>query len=251
MTKKSRLKSLLLLLSALLPVACFAGNPSVPDDPPPDKHPVDPSEIGEDLGFGAVAEVGEDYILFVDEDGHEQEVLKGWPDPPSKEPPVAQIVGIDETGHESFAQGIIHNTAWPYIDDPPDIWDEENPPIPDTPDAIGVNRRTVRLLTSVKPEFLTISGWNEPPIPDKVYTAEEMTAVETYEYKRSKRNPGERMTSDGYVEFHKIPPQILSRPYIFVNAIWSVPPDVVDGKIVEGSYVRAPNAHWLFYIAHK
>ena len=119
------------------------------------------------------------------------------------------------------------------------------------PDAIGVNERTVRFLTSVKPSFFDVSGWNELPIPGKVYTAEEMTAAEIYEYIGSNRNPGERMTHDGYVEYHRIPPEVLSRPYIFVPARWHVPPGLKDGKIVPEDYGFAPQAHWLFYIADK
>ncbi len=256
MTKKSRLKSLL-LLSALLPVACFAGNPSVPDDPPPDgapsdKHPVDPSEMGADLGFGAVAEVGEDYILFVDEDGHEQEVLKGWPDPPPKEPPVAQIVGIDETGKESFAEGILHNTTWPHIDDPPDSWAEGYIPTIAVPDAIGVNRRTVRLLTKSVPMFVDVAGFKEPRIPGKVYSAEEVTDRRNYEYIRSHRNPGERVSEDGYIEYYQIPSEVLGCPYIRVSVRWNMPPPLKDGKmVISEDYIQPPNAHWLFYIADK
>ena len=241
-------------LSMLIPLAWFACDSPMPDNPPPvEESASSPSaeQVGEDLGFGAVVEEGEDYILFVDEDRHEQEVMKGWPARAPKEPPVAQIVGRDESGQESFAHGIMHFTRWPHISSPLAIWNKEDVAPPDMPDAIGVNERTVRLLTSVKPSFLDVSGWNELPIPCKVYTAEEMTAEEIYEYMGSNRNPGERMTQDGYVEYHRIPPEVLSRPYIFVGARWHVPPVLKDGKMVPEDYGFAPQAHWLFYIADK
>ena len=210
-----------------------------------------PSEMGERMGFGSVIEEGEGYILFMDEDGHKQEVLKGWPDPPPKDPPIARIVGIDKIGQESFAQGIMHDTTWPYISTPPATWNEKYPTIPDTPDAIGVNQRTLLFLTNARPSSLDVSGWKEPPIPGKVYTPEEMAAVEIYEYVRSNRSPGERFTSDGHLEYYKIPPEVLSRPYVLVGATWSTPPRVVNDEIVPESYGSPPNARWLFYIADK
>lgn len=242
------------VLGALVSLSFFACTSSMPDKPSSveqSESPPSASQVAEDLGYSTVVAEGEDYIVFADEDGYEQEMLKGWPDPPPKEPPAAQIVGIDSTGQESFANGIIHYTTWPYISDPPAIWDEKDPEISDTPEAIGTHHRTLRLLTSVKPTFLTVNGWNELPTPGKVYMREEVAAVEIYEYITSNRNPIERIMPDGHIEYYKIPKEVLMRPYIIVNAQWSVPPSVVDGKIVPEEYGNTPNAHWLFYIADK
>ena len=252
-----RISFLIRALSILLTFTCFACNTSKWDEPPmhealPSNRSMVPSppEMGESLGFGAAVEEGEGYILFMDEYGYEQEVLKEWSNPPPHQPPVAQIVGRNEASEETFSEGIIHNTTWPYISVLPNTWLVKYPPVPTIPTAIGPNKRTVRFLTGVMPTSVDVVGFNEPPVSRK-YSASEMAELESYEYTRSNRNPGEHITLEGYIEYHKIPSEVLRRPYIIVSARWAIPPSVVDGKIVPKDDSKTPNAHWLFYIADK
>ena len=208
------------------------------------------AEIGITLGFGSVLEEGEDYTLYVDDKGNEQEVLIGWPDPPPSMPPVAQLVGVDATGTETFVEGAIFFTTWPFVQNPPEDWAVEYPVMPDTPAAIGANHRTIRLLTDVPPLNFTVIGWDEI-IPGKVYSAEESAALDSYMYSKSHRNPGERVSPEGFVEYHKIPHEVMQHPYIEVIARWSTPPRNENGKLVEVEYDQSPQASWMFYITNE
>ena len=264
-----------LLFGALLPLASSACNPptqkdtthnrivSAPNhdandtdeltelaDPTENISQSEAAEMGITLGFGSVLEEGEDYILYMDDEGNEQEVLIGWIAPPPSMPPVAQLVGVDATGAETFIEGTIFFTTWTFIQNPPESWDVEYPTMPKTPAAIGENHRTIRLLTDVPPLNFTVIGWDEI-VPGKVYSAEESAAIDSYDYTKSHRNPGERVSPEGFVEYYKIPIEVMQHPYIEVIARWSTPPRNENGKLVEVEYDQFPQASWMFYITNE
>lgn len=71
----------------------------------------------------------------------------------------------------------------------------------------------------------------------------------SYECTRSDRNPCERITSDGFVEFHKIPSEVLLSPYVSVFAMWIVPPKREGDKLVGGG--DSVMSNWTFRLADK
>ena len=264
-----------LIFSVLLPLACIACSTSTQKDtthnrivsaPNSDANDTDAlteladptgnipqsesAEIGITLGFGSVLEEGEDYTLYVDDEGNEQEVLIGWPDPPPSMPPVVQLVGVDATGAETFVEGTIFFTTWPFVQNPPESWLLEYPVMPDTPTVIGANHRTIRLLTDALPLHFSVIGWDEI-VPGKVYSEEESAALDSYVYSKSHRNPGERVSPEGFVEYHNIPNEVMQHPYIEVIARWSTPPRNENGKLVEVEYDQFPQASWMFYITNE
>ena len=169
------------------------------------------------------------------------EWMEGLPDPVPEEPPVAQIVSADSNG-EVIAVGIPYYVNWDT---------SRNLPSPDLPilpwpePVVLGKERFLRFLTGSRTHMVIVTGIDR--VDPDTYWPIAGEKAESYECTRSDRNPCERITPDGFVEYHRIPPEVLLSPYVSVFAMWIVPPNREGDRLIGGG--NSVMSNWTFRLA--
>ena len=259
-----------LIFGALLPLAPIACNPPAPDAPAPQPassaaqpaaeasatpesiaiatpEPTEPARSAYTATDSSVAI----YELLPTPAPNEPEWIDGYPPTPA-EPPAMLIVSESADG-EAVAEGVVYSAQWlerdeaQFEDDDVDLRDflsEVTPP----PAPLGPDR-LLRVMTGSRTHLIMVAGIDDlSPAADAEYDFDES---EFWECTRSNANPCERINSDGFAEYHRIPPAVLQHRYISVFAMWSVAPTLKDGKIEQSDLPSSVSANWLFHIADE
>ncbi len=167
----------------------------------------------------------------------------GLPDPAPEQPPVAQIVSADSNG-EVISVGTPYYVNWdttrslPRPDLPILPWPE--------PVALG-EERFLRFLTGSRTHLVIVTGMDRVD-PDTQWPFTDDQPV-PYECTRSDLNPCEQISADGFVEYHKIPPEVLQSPYVSVFAMWEVPPKREGNRFIGGD--KWVMSNWTFRLADE
>lgn len=179
-----------------------------------------------------------------EDDKPEWDWVKGMPETLTDQPPVAQIVGEGSRG-ETVAEGMPYFVTWDPNYDP---FETDLPPLPPWPDVVpsGKNRR-LRFLTQARTHLIMVASGSQIDTVTNALQGEE--PEQYWECSRSELDC-ERVDPEGFIEYYRIPPDVLRNPYISVFAMWSVPPEIVDGKFVEGTGWFAA-ANWFFHLADE
>lgn len=265
-----------LIFGALLPLASIACSTPVPDAPAPQPtasaaQPTAEASAtlesiaiatAEPTAMSATPEPARNaytandssvaiYELLPTPAPNEPEWIDGYPPTPA-EPPAMLIVSESADG-ESAAEGVVYSVQWlerdetQFEDDDVDLRDflsEVTPP----PAPLGPDRLLI-VMTGSRTHLIMVAGIDDlSPAADAEYDFDES---EFWECTRSNANPCERINSDGFAEYHRIPPAVLQHRYISVFAMWSVAPTLKDGKIAPSDLPSSVSANWLFHIADE
>ena len=168
---------------------------------------------------------------------------------PPDSPPVAQIFSNDSVNGLIVAEGIPHFVSW-------DITQPRSKATPDVkwPEPVALTSvRSLRFLTNIRASFVSIDSYDRLLLDENGVLSERQEVVAEYQCQLSEENPCDRLTPDGLVEYHKIPPEVLQHPYIVVYAVWDVPPSLKDGMLTfpEGALSDSVKAHWMFHLINK
>lgn len=215
-------------LSALLPVTWFACALFTPEDP---DTPTD----------SLVTEIG------AGDEGDNTEWMAGWPDKPPAELPLALIVSQD-ADREAIAEGVPYYVQWFAQDesqsdhdmDLNDLLSDIMPP----PVRLGAER-SLRIMTNSRSYLIMVAGFDELSPADE--TQSDFDESGFWECGRSDRNPCERISPEGFLEYH-VPPAVFQHRYMSVFAMWSVPPTIVDDEIIPPEGPDFVQANWLFHL---
>ena len=177
-------------------------------------------------------------------EGNKPEWVSGMPETLSDQPPVARIVSQGIRG-ETVAEGLPYFVTWDPTIDP----FEESLDLPPWPEAVPTGKnRTLRFLTQARTHLIIVSSGPEIDTVTNEFRGKDPEFV--WECTQSQENPCERVNPGGFIEYHRIPSHVLQNPYISVFAMWSVPPEIVDGKFIEGTSWFA-SANWLFHLTEE
>ena len=264
-----------LIFGALLPLASIACNSPTPDAAAPQPQSsaaqpaaeasATPEPIAKPTAMSAAPEPTEParsaytandssvaiYELPPTPAPNEPEWLDGYPPTPA-EPPAMLIVSESADG-EAAAEGVVYSAQWlerdeaQFEDDDVDLRDflsEVTPP----PAPLGPDR-LLRVMTGSRTHLIMVAGIDDlSPAADAEYDFDES---EFWECTRSNANPCERINTDGFAEYHRIPPAVLQHPYISVFAMWSVAPTLKNGKITPSDLPSSVSANWLFHLSDE
>ena len=200
-------------LSALFPIACFACASSVPHEPD-----IPAETVSSEAGAG--------------DEGGKSEWMAGWPDMPPAEPPSVLIV-CEDADREAVAAGVPYYVQWLAQDEAQsnhnvelnDLLSDIMPP----PVRLGPER-SLRIMTNSRTHLIIVAGFDDLSPADETQSNFDESGF--WECGRSDRNPCERISPEGFVEYHRIPPAVFQHRYMSVFAMWSTPPTVVDDKVV-------------------
>lgn len=224
----------------------------MPDEPLPveqSESPPSASQVAEDLGYSTVVEEGEEYDVFAaDESEYE---LNGWPDPPPKEPPSVVIVSKNED-RGAVVEGVPYYVQWLARDEAQQDLDVElnellseimPPPVRLPP------IRSLRIMTTSRTHLIMVAGFDDSSPADEAQTDFDESGF--WECGRSDKNPCERISAEGFIEYHRIPPAVFRHRYMSVFAMWSNPPTIVGDKIVPPDGPDFVHANWFFHLADE
>lgn len=218
-----------LLLCTLFPFACAQYMPNEPD------ILVEAITSEADAGSGS----------------GKTEWTTGWSDSPPVEPPLVLIVSKDGDG-ESVAEGVPYYVQWlvrdaAEVDDIVELHDllaDIMPP----PARLGPDR-SLRIMTGSHTHLIMVAGFDDLSPADE--TRADFDESEFWRCEHSEANPCERISPDGFLEYHSIPPAVFRHRYMSVFVMWSNPPTIVDDKIAPPDGPDFVNANWLFHLSDE
>ena len=215
------------VLGALFPFTWFACAPFTPE------KPVTPANS------------------TVAEEDDNPEWLEGWPDNPPAELPSVLIVSQDATG-EAIAEGVPYYVQWfdqdeSQIDDDVELYDLLSDIMP--PPVLLGSERSLRIMTSSRTQLIIVAGFDDLAPADDTHSAFDESGF--WECGRSDENPCERISPEGFLEFHQVPQAVFQHRYVSVFAMWANPPTIVDDKFIPSDGPNFVQANWVFHLLEE